>query len=152
MIRRPPRSTRTDTLFPYTTLFRSAEAAVACWAEWFKIPGGMKPLEIETRLDRKFRLCFPLCANAINHVEAALAARSRYPWVAKASARIAFEHALTAQWVLLTVNGEYRLKAHMDYKAHKQHERFIENIRRMSKADDSFATAAHGLSDQQLDS
>src|SRR3546814_13655693 len=26
MIRRPPRSTRTDTLFPYTTLFRST-----CW-------------------------------------------------------------------------------------------------------------------------
>src|SRR3546814_2174330 len=28
MIRRPPRSTRTDTLFPYTTLFRSA---VSCF-------------------------------------------------------------------------------------------------------------------------
>src|SRR3546814_15330544 len=27
MIRRPPRSTRTDTLFPYTTLFRSYVAA-----------------------------------------------------------------------------------------------------------------------------
>src|SRR3546814_18686382 len=27
MIRRPPRSTRTDTLFPYTTLFRSHDAA-----------------------------------------------------------------------------------------------------------------------------
>src|SRR3546814_1302869 len=26
MIRRPPRSTRTDTLFPYTTLFRSYES------------------------------------------------------------------------------------------------------------------------------
>src|SRR3546814_3146188 len=26
MIRRPPRSTRTDTLFPYTTLFRSNKA------------------------------------------------------------------------------------------------------------------------------
>src|SRR3546814_9175095 len=25
MIRRPPRSTRTDTLFPYTTLFRSSQ-------------------------------------------------------------------------------------------------------------------------------
>src|SRR3546814_15108499 len=25
MIRRPPRSTRTDTLFPYTTLFRSGQ-------------------------------------------------------------------------------------------------------------------------------
>src|SRR3546814_10803542 len=28
MIRRPPRSTRTDTLFPYTTLFRSPRTAV----------------------------------------------------------------------------------------------------------------------------
>src|SRR3546814_5931879 len=28
MIRRPPRSTRTDTLFPYTTLFRSL------WVHW----------------------------------------------------------------------------------------------------------------------
>src|SRR3546814_12725441 len=27
MIRRPPRSTRTDTLFPYTTLFRSPPAS-----------------------------------------------------------------------------------------------------------------------------
>src|SRR3546814_5261097 len=27
MIRRPPRSTRTDTLFPYTTLFRSESGA-----------------------------------------------------------------------------------------------------------------------------
>src|SRR3546814_21100879 len=28
MIRRPPRTTRTDTLFPYTTLFRSCQRAV----------------------------------------------------------------------------------------------------------------------------
>src|SRR3546814_2403650 len=28
MIRRPPRSTRTDTLFPYTTLFRSRQLLV----------------------------------------------------------------------------------------------------------------------------
>src|SRR3546814_13439746 len=32
MIRRPPRSTRTDTLFPYTTLFRS-----------IAVPGGQLP-------------------------------------------------------------------------------------------------------------
>src|SRR3546814_19921406 len=34
MIRRPPRSTRTDTLFPYTTLFRSGAGRVKapfCW-------------------------------------------------------------------------------------------------------------------------
>src|SRR3546814_15255663 len=29
MIRRPPRATRTDTLFPYTTLFRSVEEIAA---------------------------------------------------------------------------------------------------------------------------
>src|SRR3546814_1439786 len=29
MIRRPPRSTRTDTLFPYTTLFRSRRSSAA---------------------------------------------------------------------------------------------------------------------------
>src|SRR3546814_5454937 len=38
MIRRPPRSTRTDTLFPYTTLFRSArrcaEADRALARDW----------------------------------------------------------------------------------------------------------------------
>src|SRR3546814_4121316 len=34
MIRRPPRSTRTDTLFPYTTLFRS-----------FDVPSRMKQAE-----------------------------------------------------------------------------------------------------------
>src|SRR3546814_11982045 len=33
MIRRPPRSTRTDTLFPYTTLFRSDEVAVDAAAD-----------------------------------------------------------------------------------------------------------------------
>src|SRR3546814_21026469 len=31
MIRRPPRSTRTDTLFPYTTLFRSEALARCIW-------------------------------------------------------------------------------------------------------------------------
>src|SRR3546814_12751887 len=34
MIRRPPRSTRTDTLFPYTTLFRSALRTDARDQQW----------------------------------------------------------------------------------------------------------------------
>src|SRR3546814_2135841 len=33
MIRRPPRSTRTDTLFPYTTLFRSLSVDPSSYAE-----------------------------------------------------------------------------------------------------------------------
>src|SRR3546814_16206233 len=34
MIRRPPRSTRTDTLFPYTTLFRSREPGAIGSRQW----------------------------------------------------------------------------------------------------------------------
>src|SRR3546814_3368237 len=34
MIRRPPRTTRTDTLFPYTTLFRSQYGNVDAPIEW----------------------------------------------------------------------------------------------------------------------
>src|SRR3546814_5163790 len=37
MIRRPPRSTRTDTLFPYTTLFRPLQACATCPSPF---PGG----------------------------------------------------------------------------------------------------------------
>src|SRR3546814_16700764 len=39
MLRRPPRSTRTDTLFPYTTLFRSLEYGRCRWSSWAKIAG-----------------------------------------------------------------------------------------------------------------
>src|SRR3546814_12921064 len=38
MIRRPPRSTRTDTLFPYTTLFRSLAFAIARFGEGVDLP------------------------------------------------------------------------------------------------------------------
>src|SRR3546814_18977601 len=38
MIRRPPRSTRTDTLFPYTTLFRSlVELQTACELNYVRL-------------------------------------------------------------------------------------------------------------------
>src|SRR3546814_17693951 len=45
MIRRPPRSTRTDTLFPYTTLFRSislelAERMATLQSDAFREAGG----------------------------------------------------------------------------------------------------------------
>src|SRR3546814_18329311 len=41
MIRRPPRSTRTDTLFPYTTLFRSVGRALGSDAETREIGAGL---------------------------------------------------------------------------------------------------------------
>src|SRR3546814_16240908 len=37
MIRRPPRSTRTDTLFPYTTLFRSLQQLAGQSAELLRL-------------------------------------------------------------------------------------------------------------------
>src|SRR3546814_8228825 len=52
MIRRPPRSTRTDTLFPYTTLFRSLEHHPIAEIE----PGAVDPLglvEIARQRDRR---------------------------------------------------------------------------------------------------
>src|SRR3546814_6783856 len=48
MIRRPPRSTRTDTLFPYTTLFRSPRKSegvdVHCFAgcSWQEVKAALK--------------------------------------------------------------------------------------------------------------
>src|SRR3546814_17421044 len=45
MIRRPPRSTRTDTLFPYTTLFRSIVLALPLYlvVTWLTIFWGVRP-------------------------------------------------------------------------------------------------------------
>src|SRR3546814_16395099 len=45
MIRRPPRSTRTDTLFPYTTLFRSRKD----WIGGFAVTAG---IGIEEHIER----------------------------------------------------------------------------------------------------
>src|SRR3546814_1556398 len=44
MIRRPPRSTRTDTLFPYTTLFRSRSGAQIHCAAGLRDRAGTRPL------------------------------------------------------------------------------------------------------------
>src|SRR3546814_14127952 len=45
MIRLPPRSTRTDTLFPYTTLFRSYRKAKSLdfWREYSHVSGHKEP-------------------------------------------------------------------------------------------------------------
>src|SRR3546814_15253680 len=49
MIRRPPRSTRTDTLFPDTTLFRSAELFDELKAKGFDVGPGEIGENILTR-------------------------------------------------------------------------------------------------------
>src|SRR3546814_17929390 len=50
MIRRPPRSTRTDTLFPYTTLFRSR----TLWRATDEWPDGSASPAADNRASRDF--------------------------------------------------------------------------------------------------
>src|SRR3546814_7100668 len=81
MIRRPPRSTRTDTLFPYTTLFRSSGASLdyrpsqAAWghpgrsADVFRdgVPVGWIG-QLHPRLQRALDLDHPVVAFEIDLV------------------------------------------------------------------------------------
>src|SRR3546814_5599627 len=59
MIRRPPRSTRTDTLFPYTTLFRSINAQTA--KEWGLVSEVVPAAEL---MDRARTLADKICGQA----------------------------------------------------------------------------------------
>src|SRR3546814_21003204 len=59
MIRRPPRSTRTDTLFPYTTLFRSPRHLVFIDETWAKT--NMAPLRGWAPKGQR-RACQKFCA------------------------------------------------------------------------------------------
>src|SRR3546814_15244646 len=80
MIRRPPRSTRTDTLFPYTTLFRS-ELALLALVDLHRalraVAGGQAPdvlavpLPVHRVLDRIGALCQRGAAAVLEVVDAA---------------------------------------------------------------------------------
>src|SRR3546814_3810743 len=47
MLRRPPRSTRTDTLFPYTTLFRSSDPDALAYLDELRSREHVKVLEYD---------------------------------------------------------------------------------------------------------
>src|SRR3546814_8956299 len=66
MIRRPPRSTRTDTLFPYTTLFRSGHRRGDVGKALLEDLDGLDDLELLARAGR-----------AGDHVHAAVAQAQR---------------------------------------------------------------------------
>src|SRR3546814_10796500 len=65
MIRRPPSSTRTDTLFPYTTLFRSPHrASVPLQQRVLRPPRTARPINCAAlqRIPRHRTDCSPACA------------------------------------------------------------------------------------------
>src|SRR3546814_5059313 len=82
MIRRPPRSTRTDTLFPYTTLFRSGRSRRAGPARLHRLGDGDHAL---FRFDRAFPVRHdPCCAG---RETCAIEAAARSPTAAPAARR-----------------------------------------------------------------
>src|SRR3546814_20347112 len=64
MIRRPPRSTRTDTLFPYTTLFRSESPRWHDGRLWFSDWGANHVIALDTDGGHEVVVAvpsFPMC-------------------------------------------------------------------------------------------
>src|SRR3546814_3094260 len=65
IIRRPPRTTRTDTLFPYTTLFRSADLLrEQCHRQPRRVGNGTLVVDVHRRQQRRERLRHPRLAQA----------------------------------------------------------------------------------------
>src|SRR3546814_13756454 len=71
MIRRPPRSTRTDTLFPYTTLFRSPRPSMLA-----------RKVRARSRIARRSAMLFPILSQSDRRLLASfsLARSSAVDW------------------------------------------------------------------------
>src|SRR3546814_10993308 len=82
-IRRPPRSTRTDTLFPYTTLFRSTiplHQRVAAQVDGVAVDGQQafgRPQQISDLHSSQPVEDLPALARPVHHQPTALEARKR---------------------------------------------------------------------------
>lgn len=122
------------------TWMRVVHAALERWRTSWQEQTSTPTLNPE--LSRKFRVCFPLAAHALNHVEAAVALQSSSPWVAMSSVRIAFEHALTAQWVLWTKDGEDLLAQQMALQDHRRSSEFVDAVVRAATDTPDLAESA----------
>src|SRR5256884_2534032 len=73
MIRRPPRST----LFPYTTLFRSASSPVVCGEDdMSSLRSAAQPLVVEVALPQHFGILVAPSVQDLRHLAAAVPVRS----------------------------------------------------------------------------
>ena len=72
---------------------------------------------MEPENEIKFRACFPLAMYALNQLYVATkVADLKREFLASANVRVAFEHAVTAQWVLYTDDAEQRLIGSMRHQ------------------------------------
>src|SRR3546814_1269767 len=111
MIRRPPRSTRTDTLFPYTTLFRSIDRAGWAGREWrdalSRFDARQRRLAIEVAQDNGWvnRGVFGL--EIADHPEEKRWYEIRFPIHHEATIRrAAAKHRLDPAWVAAEIRAE----------------------------------------------
>ncbi|WP_370070742.1 hypothetical protein [Mycobacterium sp. MAA66] len=128
---------------------RVANRAVDLWQSWWASGRETRQCHVPQGLNAKFVVVFGLAAHALNHVKVALQVRSDTPGVAKSCVRIALEHALTAQWVMLTEYGEREVLAKHLRSDYIRLTEMVGAIREINSTDSVFA-AGHGLSDEQL--
>src|SRR3546814_2927512 len=114
MIRRPPRSTRTDTLFPYTTLFRSAFGRLlhhcSCCDTAEEVVAGIHAIDRQ-----KIKGVGPAVANLLYFLHPTLvppfntAIVKGYNAVTGANVKLgSWEHFLTMRAGILDLNDRYR--------------------------------------------
>lgn len=118
---------------------RHLAAARDCVSVWHSFA---VPIAVPDALRIKFRVIFPLAAHALNLVDAALAQLPRYPLVAAASTRLALEHAIAGQWVLLTEGGEHTLAKWMEHSWQTRAQQFARAAENPPELDDIVARPA----------
>lgn len=106
-------------------LLLAARKVVALWRQWW---GPGEPISVPRPDEPKFRMIYPLALHALNNVVVGLDLSQRRPWIAAEHARIAFEHALTAQWVLLTHEGEQKLLVELENEGYKRRKGFHKGL------------------------
>src|SRR3546814_7144562 len=126
MIRRPPRSTRTDTLFPYTTLFRSWEH------------GQFKPAGVGH--GRRLALHTEIRGDSICWIEPQLAELAALEFLQWADA---FQHELNRLFYTGLNNAEFHFarypaghcyRKHMDQHRSEEHTSELQSLMRISYA------------------
>src|SRR3546814_10398576 len=105
MIRRPPRSTRTDTLFPYTTLFRS----VSFWTRVFSQYSELQSVVHSSQYPNKIFTVLDFRGDATTLSDAALARRrSEAEKVAKGRGEALLKRVQAKQYAPATITSEER--------------------------------------------
>src|SRR3546814_17675382 len=113
MIRRPPRSTRTDTLFPYTTLFRSSQASV--WNVVRQPPGLLLFLMLGLSLTLRGPFDYADASDLAGGTSAEDSGPARAAWQAARLAMLVSVSAMTSAVFLGGYHGPDRKSTRLNY-------------------------------------